>query len=87
MLNIHKSWKSYRSQKIQLELVPLENVVENLRTIKEPEEIAKIRKAAEISDRAFESVADNLKPGMTEKEIAWMLEKYMREAGSLEYSL
>ena len=70
-------------QKIQLELVTLENVVENLRTIKEPEEIAKIRKAAEISDRAFESVADNLKPGMTEKEIAWMLEKYMREAGSL----
>jgi Xaa-Pro aminopeptidase len=70
-------------QKIQLELVTLENVVENLRTIKEPEEIAKIHKAAEISDRAFESVADNLKPGMTEKEIAWMLEKYMREAGSL----
>ena len=70
------------SQKLTLELVPLENVVENLRAIKEPEEIANINKAAEISDRAFEYVTDRLKPGMTEKEIAWALEKYMREAGS-----
>ena len=70
------------NQKLTLELVPLENVVENLRAIKEPEEIANIRKAAEIGDRAFEYVTDRLKIGMTEKEIAWSLEKYMREAGS-----
>ena len=70
------------ARKILLEMVPLENVVENLRSIKEPEEIAYIRKAAEIGDRAFEYVTDRLKIGMTEKEIAWALEKYMREAGS-----
>ena len=70
------------SQKLPVELVPLENVVENLRAIKEPEEITNISKAAEISDRAFEYVTDRLKIDMTEKEIAWALEKYMREAGS-----
>jgi Xaa-Pro aminopeptidase len=70
------------NQKLELELVPLENTVEKLRTIKEPEEIANIQKAAEISDHAFEYVIDRLKIGMTEKEVAWALEKCMREAGS-----
>jgi len=69
-------------QKLPLSLKPLENVVENLRSIKEPEEIALIRKAAEIGDRAFNYVTDKMKPGMTEKEIAWALEKHMRENGS-----
>lgn len=69
-------------RKLQLDLVPLENVVENLRTIKEQEEIVLIRKAAEISDSAFDYVSDRLKVGMTEREIAWTLEKYMRESGS-----
>jgi Xaa-Pro aminopeptidase len=69
-------------QKLSLALKPLENVVENLRSIKEPEEIALIRKAAEIGDHAFNYVADRIKPGMTEKQIAWALEKQMRENGS-----
>jgi Xaa-Pro aminopeptidase len=68
--------------KLPLELVPLENVVERLRTFKEPEEIDFIQKAAEIGDRAFDYVAGRLKTGMTEKEIAWALEKHMRENGS-----
>jgi Xaa-Pro aminopeptidase len=70
------------TQKLPLEMVPTENVVEGLRSIKEPEEIAFIQKAAEIGDRAFEYIAERLKTGMTEKEIAWALEKYMRENGS-----
>jgi Xaa-Pro aminopeptidase len=70
------------SPKIPLELVPTENVVEHLRTIKEPAEIAFIRKAVEIGDRAFAYVTDRLKVGMIEKEIAWALEKHMRENGS-----
>jgi Xaa-Pro aminopeptidase len=62
-------------------LAPLDNVVENLRTIKEPEEMAFIQKAADIGDSAFEYVAGRLKTGMTEKEIAWALEKHMKENG------
>ena len=69
-------------QKLSLVLIPTENVVERLRSIKEPEEIAFIQKAAEIGDRAFTYITDSLKIGMTEKEIAWALEKHMRENGS-----
>jgi Xaa-Pro aminopeptidase len=70
------------TKKLPLEMVPMENVVEGLRSIKEPEEITLIQRAAEIGDRAFEYIIDRLKTGITEKEIAWALEKYMRENGS-----
>ncbi len=70
------------TQKLQMELIPLTGVVENLRAVKEPEEITLISKAAEIGDRAFDYVIDRLKVGTSEKKIAWELEKYMREDGS-----
>jgi Xaa-Pro aminopeptidase len=65
-----------------IELVPLENTVEKLRGIKEPEELTFIQHAAEIGDAAFEAVSKKIKPGMTELQVAWELEKHMREHGS-----
>ncbi|MFC1847457.1 M24 family metallopeptidase [Chloroflexota bacterium] len=66
----------------QSKLVPVEGLVESLRMIKEPEEIELITKAAEISDRAFEYIKDMAHIGMTEKEVAWEIEKFMRDNGS-----
>ena len=65
-----------------LELIPVEGMVETLRAVKEPEEIEFITRAAEITDKAFEQVSDTLKAGMTQREVAWMLESRMRELGS-----
>ncbi len=65
-----------------LRLVPLADTVERLRMIKEPEEIELISRAVEISDNAFRHIEGEIRVGMTEKEIAWELEKYMRENGS-----
>ncbi len=65
-----------------LKLIPLDGVVEALRIIKEPEELALIARAVAIGDDAFSSVSQNLRAGMTEKEIAWELEKSIREHGS-----
>ena len=64
------------------QIIPTEGIVESLRAIKDDEEVRCIRKAAEISDAAFEKVAQALRPGMTEREAAWELEKAMREGGS-----
>lgn len=66
----------------RLRLMPVDGVVETLRAIKEPSEIELIQQAADIGDRAFENVTATLKPGVTELEIAWQLERMMREAGS-----
>ncbi|MFC2025385.1 M24 family metallopeptidase [Chloroflexota bacterium] len=66
----------------RLQLVPIDGLVESLRMIKEPEEIELISKAAEITDRAFEYIKDTIRVGMTEKEVAWEIERFLRENGS-----
>ncbi|MCH8865174.1 MAG: aminopeptidase P family protein [Chloroflexi bacterium] len=68
--------------KLPMKLVPLEGTVEGLRAIKEPEEIELIARAVEISDSAFGHIEGIIRAGMTEKEVAWELEKYLRENGS-----
>jgi len=66
----------------RLKLVPVDGLVESLRAIKEPEEIELIGRAAEITDRAFEYIENMAHIGMTEKEIAWEIEKFQRENDS-----
>jgi Xaa-Pro aminopeptidase len=65
-----------------LQLIPVEGLVESIRTIKEPEEMALIAQAAGISDSAFVHVIGKIHIGMTEKEVAWEIEKFMREHDS-----
>ena len=65
-----------------LKFVPLDELVESLRVVKEPEEIELITKAAEISDSAFQYIENVIRVGMSEKEVAWEIEKFMRENGS-----
>jgi Xaa-Pro aminopeptidase len=60
-------------------LVPTEGLVESLRVIKEPEEIAALERAVALGDAAFEDVAKRIQPGWTEKQVAWEIEKYARE--------
>ena len=65
-----------------LGFVPVDGLVESLRAIKEPEEIELITKAAEVSDSAFEYIEGVIQVGMTEKEVAWEIEKFLRQNGS-----
>jgi Xaa-Pro aminopeptidase len=71
-----------KDNKISLELVPINGMVEGLRAVKEPEEIERISRAAAITDAAFEYVEEHISPGMTENQVAWELEKCLRENGS-----
>ncbi len=57
-------------------------VLDPLREIKDDEEIACLRKAVEISDRAFADVLQFLRPGISERDVAVHLESFMREHGS-----
>ncbi len=63
-------------------LVPVIGMVESLRAVKEPEEIELIKKAAEIGDRACAHVEETIHAGMTEQQVAWEVEKFLRENGS-----
>jgi len=65
----------------KVELTPDEYSIELIRAVKEPEEVAALERAQDLTDRAFEYVEERLRPGMTENEVAWELEKYIREHG------
>lgn len=67
-----------------IELVSTAGAVEDLRRTKEPEEVALLRDAQEATDVAFERVirGGGLREGMTERELAWALERAMRDAGA-----
>jgi len=64
------------------ELLPTEGIVESLRAVKDDGERESILKAVEISDDAYKEFMSVLRPGMTEKEAAWQIERLLREKGS-----
>jgi len=64
------------------DFVPVDGLVESLRAVKEPEEVELITRASEISDNAFKHLEKVIHIGLSEAEIAWELEKFMRENGS-----
>jgi Xaa-Pro aminopeptidase len=62
--------------------VALSSPIEALRQVKTSDELAMIQAAARITDLAMGQVPTMVRLGMTEGELAWLLEKTMREAGA-----
>jgi len=60
---------------------PVSGVVESVRAIKEPEEVAAIRKAVRLAEGAFRHVVPLLRPGVRERDIAVELEFYFMAGG------
>ena len=65
-----------------VELVATENIVEELRMVKDSGEIALLRKAVAITDAALAAVLPTLSPAMTEREAAWKIEVALHELGA-----
>jgi Xaa-Pro aminopeptidase len=78
----HKLNEAMKTKQINLELIPTTGIVEQLRSIKEPEELEYIIKAAALVDIAFERAKTIIRPAITEKEAAWEIEKFLRQEGS-----
>jgi Xaa-Pro aminopeptidase len=57
-------------------------LVESLRSVKDAGELGAIRRAVEIADQAWSQLLVDLRPGRTEREIAWQLESAMRVLGA-----
>jgi Xaa-Pro aminopeptidase len=64
------------------ELVATNGVVEKLRRVKEPGEVARIRAACAIADDALSFLLPRLREGPTEREFALELEVEMRNRGA-----
>ena len=77
-------YKDYEAmaKHIEPELVPVDNILIELRKIKTADELAKLRRAESIGDIAFSKILGDLKPGVTELEIAAKLTYYMCMEGA-----
>jgi len=64
------------------EWVPIAGMVERLRLVKSASELAALRRALALADRAMEHAWAVVLPGMTERELAWRIEVFMREHGA-----
>ena len=69
-------------QLYKVELQETEDMIENQRISKEDDEIEDIKKACEITDKAFDYICENIVEGMTEKQIAYEIERFMIANGA-----
>jgi Xaa-Pro aminopeptidase len=65
-----------------IELVPVTDLVEKLRGVKDASELASLEQALALTDDAMAHARTLLKPGVTERAVAWAVEVYMREHGA-----
>lgn len=65
-----------------IELIPLKGAGEEIRIIKDENELKNIQKAAEIADSAFNHILGYIKPGITENDISLELEYFMKRNGA-----
>ena len=80
--SISLSYYNKIAQNISAQLVAVEGIVEDIRRIKNPEEIEHIKKACQIGDRAFKRIIKEIKVGKTEKELSALLAYYLKIEGS-----
>jgi Xaa-Pro aminopeptidase len=61
---------------------PLDGLVEDLRQRKTEAELAIIRRALNLTETVMRQIAGELTPGLTEGQVAWEIEKRLREGGA-----
>ena len=66
----------------QAGLIELPSVISKLREVKDEDELKKIRVACRIAYEAYEYIRPRVKTGMTESDVASLLENFMRSKGA-----
>jgi Xaa-Pro aminopeptidase len=62
-----------------VELISLEKLIVKIREIKDEEEISCVRMACQIADQCLKEIAGTIKIGVSEKEIAFRIEFWLKE--------
>lgn len=84
-LGFEPQWMRYdflESLKKEFEPVPVRGLVEELRLIKDEDEIEVIKRSCRLNHEVFSLIEGMIEPGLTEVEIAWAAEKMFRESGA-----
>ncbi|MFH1087896.1 MAG: aminopeptidase P family protein [Chloroflexota bacterium] len=70
------------ARRLKVQVLPAQGLCESLRAVKDTAELDSIKKAVDMAEAAMELARQLIRPGVTEREVAWQLEKYLREKGS-----
>src|SRR3989338_3926830 len=73
-------------KKIRPKLIPLPNLVGKLRQYKDAGEMRHIRAACRATDKALAVVLPNIRVGMKETDVAFLLDMELRKRGAVESS-
>jgi Xaa-Pro aminopeptidase len=74
-----------RKQLRRSRLVPVRDLVRELRRAKEPAEVRLIERSQQVTDRVFRAVLTMVRPGVTEKALALEIEARFRAAGEVAF--
>lgn len=81
---LHSTHLSFEKafRKIGISLTPLSGVIEKMREIKDADEIKAIRKSVALNEQVFQTVFSQIRPTMSEIEVALAIEQTMRRLGA-----
>jgi len=66
----------------QVELSGVNGLIENVRAVKDADELALTQKTIDLAEDGLRYLLSIMKPGMTELQVAWELEVYLRTHGA-----
>ena len=78
----YAEFRKYSDSFETVEFLPTENIIEQLRMIKDKEEMIKIKKAAQITTESLKDMFEIIEPGIRELDIASELAYTMRKKGA-----
>ena len=78
----HADWAALAEAAPGVELHAVDDELVPLRVTKTSDEIEAIGQACALTDACFTHLASWIRPGMTEREVAWELESYFRANGA-----
>ncbi len=76
----HADWAALEAA--GLELVAVDGALANLRLLKDPAELGAIERACALTDACFAHLVEWVRPGMTERQIAWELMRWFDANGA-----
>lgn len=78
----HATWQRLAAAAPSVELVPVEDWIEADRAVKETAELERVAAACAVADRALAALLPDIRPGVTEAELALRLEWLIRTGGA-----
>jgi Xaa-Pro aminopeptidase len=78
----HATWSAVAAAAPEIELVPVDQPLAELRMIKDEDEIQALQRAADLTDACFGHLLGLLQAGVTEQQVAWEIADWFRRHGA-----